>query len=105
MTCTILRFPQFSVVALSMVLEISGRRGAAPRLAAASPLKCNMLFVTELWTKSLAMEPIWPSKRRGGKGRIYKKGRDSTYSVRPFYVCLDSGLTRRMTTMQCSGEI
>ena len=43
-----------------------GRAGTAPRLLAASPLKCNMLFVTELWPKSSAIE---------GEGRIYKRGR------------------------------
>ena len=30
---------------------------------AASPLKCNMLFVTELWPKSSAIESIRPSRR------------------------------------------
>ena len=50
------------------------RAGTAPRLLAASPLKCNMLFVTELWPKSSAIE---------GEGRIYKRGRVASRSSPP----------------------
>ena len=57
---------------------------------AASPLKCNMLFVTELWPKSSAIESIRPS-RRDERARK-KEGKDlqeRTHSVRPPRVCLD----------------
>ena len=57
---------------------------------AASPLKCNMLFVTELGPKSSAIESIRPSRRASDgarKERIYKRG--LTLSALPVCVCLD----------------
>ena len=69
---------------------------------AASPLKCNMLFVTELWPKSSAIESIRPSRRASEEEG--KDLQERTHSVRPPRVCV-SGLARRMTTMQRRGDL